>query len=158
MSSGRLTNTASPDMSSTLEDFIAAGEDAAIISYYNFSILQVEYSPDKTLRIDFTIDNLINDYMDVFKDAAVKVKLTSAEKTKYYYNPDLLAYDIYGSTELDFIIMQMNCIIDPKDFNIPALTLVNKSTLVAIMSRIYSAESKYIQANRDENKIYMPEG
>ena len=155
MSLSRLTSS-SPDMANSIEDFIAAGEDSAIISYYNFSILQVEYSKDKTLRIDFTIDNLINDYMDVLQEAAKKVKLTDAEKIKYFYNPDLLAYDIYGSTELDFVIMQMNGIIDPKDFDLPTLKLVYKSDLANIMNRIYSAESVYLTANRDLNNLIMP--
>lgn len=151
----RLTSS-SPDMANSIEDFIAAGEDSAIISYYNFSILQVEYSKDKTLRIDFTIDNLINDYMDVLKENAKKVKLTDQEKIKYYYNPDLLAYDIYGSTELDFIVMQMNGIIDPKDFDMPTLKLLYKSDLVNIMNRIYSAENRYLSANREQNNLIMP--
>ena len=155
MGLSRLT-ASSPDMSNSIEDFIAAGEDSAIISYYNFSILQVEYSKDKTLRIDFTIDNLINDYMDVLQEAAKKVKLTDAEKIKYFYNPDLLAYDIYGSTELDFVIMQMNGIIDPKDFDLPTLKLVYKSDLANIMNRIYTAESVYLTANRDLNNLIMP--
>lgn len=155
MSLSRLTSS-SPDMANSIEDFIAAGEDSAIISYYNFSILQVEYSKDKTLRIDFTIDNLINDYMDVLQEAAKKVKLTDAEKIKYFYNPDLLAYDIYGSTELDFVIMQMNGIIDPKDFDLPTLKLVYKSDLANIMNRIYSAENVYLTANRDLNNLIMP--
>lgn len=155
MSVSRLT-ASSPDMSNSIEEFIAAGEDSAIISYYNFSILQVEYSKDKTLRIDFTIDNLINDYMDVLKDAAKKVKLTDAEKIKYFYNPDLLAYDIYGSTELDFVIMQMNGIIDPKDFDLPTLKLVYKSDLANIMNRIYTAENVYLAANREQNNLVMP--
>ena len=123
MNNTRLVQTA-PYISSSLEDFIAAGENSATISYYNMSILQVEYTDDKTMRIDFTIDNLINDYLDVLRDASVKVELSDAEKRKYFYNPDLLAYDIYGSTEMDFVILLMNGILDPKDFNLPALKLL----------------------------------
>lgn len=151
----RLTSV-SPDKASSIEDFISAGEDSAIISYYNFSVLQVEFSKDKSIRIDFTIDNLINDYMDILLDNSIKVQLTPQEKIKYYYNPDLLAYDIYGSTELDFIIMQMNGIIDPKDFDMPVLKLVKKSVLINIMNRIYTAENKYLTTNRENNNLFMP--
>lgn len=154
--SSRLATT-SPDKASSLEEFIAAGEDSAIISYYNFSILEVKWSEDKTLRIDFTIDNLINDYLDILQESTIKVPLSPTEKTKYYYNPDLLAYDIYGSTELEFLVLEMNGILDPKDFNIPVLRLVKKSTLVSLLSRIYNAELKYIEANRETNNLYMPE-
>ena len=67
MNTRRLVNT-SPDQASDLESFIASGENAAILNYYNFSILQVEYSTDKTLELHFTVDNLINDYLDVFRE------------------------------------------------------------------------------------------
>jgi len=155
MGISRLTST-SPDMANSIENFIAAGEDSAIISYYNFSVLQVEFSEDKTIRVDFTIDNLINDYMDILQEACKKVKLTNAEKIKYYYNPDLLAYDIYGSTELDFLVMRLNGIIDPKDFDMPSLKLLYKTDLVNLMNRIYSAENAYLTANRESNGLFMP--
>lgn len=152
----RLAST-TPDKSSSIEDFIAAGENAAIISFYNMSILQVEYSADKTMRLDFTIDNLITDYLDVLRESAVKVELSDADKRKYHYNPDLLAYDIYGSTELDFVIMYINGIIDPKDFNMPKIKLLSKSDLINILSRIYAAEHQYVSDNRDANNLIMPD-
>ena len=156
MNNTRLVNN-TPDKASCIEDFIAAGENAAIISYYNMSILQVEYTPDKTMRIDFTIDNLITDYLDVLRDAAIKVDLTDSDKRKYHYNPDLLAYDIYGSVELDFVIMYINGIIDPKDFNMPNVKLVTKSALIEILSRIYAAEHQYVSDNRELNNLMMPD-
>lgn len=156
MNNTRLVQNA-PNISSCLEDFIAAGENAAIISYYNMSILQVEYTEDKTMRIDFTIDNLVTDYLDVLREASVKVPLSDAEKRKYYYNPDLLAFDIYGSTELDFVILLINGVLDPKDFNMPTLKLVNKSTLINILSRIYTAEHTYMSDNRQYNGLIMPD-
>lgn len=157
MNTRRLVNV-TPDQAYSLEDFIAAGEDSAIINYYNFSILQVERTVDDTMEIQFTVDNLVNNYLDVFRDNAVKVKLTDKEKRKYYYNPDLLAYDIYGTVELDYLVMIVNGIIDPKEFNMPELRLIQKSTLVALMSRIYNAENGYLQKNRIENHLVMPEG
>ena len=140
MNTRRLVNV-TPDQAYSLEDFIAAGEDSAIINYYNFSILQVERTVDDSMEIQFTVDNLVNNYLDVFRDNAVKVKLTDKEKRKYYYNPDLLAYDIYGTVELDYLVMIVNGIIDPKEFNMPELRLIQKSTLVALMSRIFFSKS-----------------
>ena len=157
MNTRRLVNV-TPDQAYSLEDFIAAGEDSAIINYYNFSILQVERTVDDSMEIQFTVDNLVNNYLDVFRDNAVKVKLTDAEKRKYYYNPDLLAYDIYGTVELDYLVMIVNGIIDPKEFNMPELRLIQKSTLISLMSRIYNAENGYLQKNRIENHLVMPEG
>ena len=157
MNTRRLVNT-SPDQASDLESFIASGENAAILNYYNFSILQVEYSTDKTLELHFTVDNLINDYLDVFRENAEKITLTDAERRKYYYYPDLLSYDIYGTVELDFVIMIINGIIDPKDFNLPNLKLLRKSALTSLLSRIYNAENRYLQNNRYTNNLVMPTG
>ena len=155
--SSRLVNSSTPNISSSIEEFIAAGENNATISYYNMSILQVETTEDQTMQIQFTIDNLINDYLDILRDIAVKVPLTDAEKRKYHYNPDLLAYDIYGSTELDFVILMLNGIIDHKEFNMPKVLLINKSDLINVLSRIYTAEHKYLEDNRAQNNIIMPD-
>ena len=155
MNTTRIVNS-SPDQANSLEDFIAAGENNAILNYYNFSILQVERTADDSMEIYFTVDNLINDYLDLFKERAVKITLSLDERRKYYYNPDLLSYDIYGSVELDFVVMIINGIIDPKDFNLPTLLLLKKSDLVNLMSRIYNAENRYLVNNRSENNLYMP--
>jgi hypothetical protein len=151
-----VTSTTSPELASTIDDFIASGKDAPLLTYYNFSILQVEYSTDKTIRFDFTSDNLITDYLDIFKENAQEVKMTTLEQRKYYYNPDLLSYDLYGTTELDFVIMLMNGVIDSKEFTIPTLKLIPKTTLINLMSSVYNAESEYLRINRDNYHLNMP--
>lgn len=145
-----------PDKCSSIEDFIATGEYGASITYYNFSILQVERSEDDSFEIHFTIDNVINDYLDIIKEAATNIQLTPAEQRKYFYNPDLLSYDLYGTTELDFLILIMNGILDPKEFNMPNILLLGKNELTKIVGRIYTAENRYIKMNREENELKMP--
>lgn len=156
MNTRRISLGRSPDRCSSLEDFIASGEFSASISYYNFSILQVERSEDDSFEIHFTIDNVINDYLDILKEAATKIELTRAEQRKYFYNPDLLSFDLYGTTELDFLILIMNGILDPKEFNIPNILLLGKRELTKIVGRIYTAENRYISMNREENILNMP--
>ena len=72
---------------------------------------------------------------------------------KYSYNPGLLAYDIYGSSELEFVILKLNGIIDPKDFDFPTIKLIEVDTMSEVLSNIYNAEYKYIEKNREENGI-----
>lgn len=152
----RITNTTNPELANTIDDFIASGKDAPLLTYYNFSIIQVEYSKDKTLEVQLTSNNLVNDYLDIFKEAGQKVQLSEQEKRKYYYNPDLLSYDLYGTTELDFIIMIMNGVISSNEFTIPTLLLIPKSELVDLLSRIYNAEQNYIIINRQKYNLRMP--
>lgn len=152
----RLTRTSNPELANTIDDFIASGKDAPLLTYYNFSILQVEYSDDKKIAVHFTSDNLVNDYLDILKEAAQKVQLTEQEKRKYYYNPDLLSYDLYGTTELDFVIMIMNGVISNNEFAIPTLLLIPKTELVNTLSRIYNSEQNYLIINRNRYNLRMP--
>lgn len=152
----RLTRTSNPELANTIDDFIASGKDAPLLTYYNFSILQVEYSDDKKLEVHLTSDNLVNDYLDILKEAAQKVQLTEQEKRKYYYNPDLLSYDLYGTTELDFVIMIMNGVISNTEFAIPTLLLIPKTELVNTLSRIYNSEQNYLIINRNRYNLRMP--
>lgn len=152
----RLTSVSNPELANTIDDFVEAGKGAPLLSYYNFSIVQVEYSDDKKIQVEFTSDNLVNDYLDIFKDQAQKIQLTDDEQRKYYYNPDLLSYDLYGTTELDFVIMKMNGIISSNEFTIPTLYLIPKNTLVTLLSRIYNSEQSYLLINRQKYKLTTP--
>lgn len=131
----------------TLEEFVMAGKDSKDVSYYNFSILQVNRY-DNDVEIHFSVDNIINDYLDVLRDYSKTVEMDDNECNKYFYNPDLLAFDIYGSTELGFVIMKINGIADPKDFDMKKIKLVNRSALQELLSAIYIAETNYITSNR----------
>lgn len=152
----RITNTSNPELANTIDDFVAAGKDAPLLTYYNFSIIQVEFSTDEKLQVEFTSDNLVNDYLDIFKERGQKVQLTEAEQRKYYYNPDLLSYDLYGTTELDFVIMIMNGVISSNEFTMPTLLLIPKTELVNLLSRIYNSEQNYLLINRQKYNLRMP--
>lgn len=151
-----LLNSSIPEKSRNIEEFISAGKNAPLLSYYNYSILQVEYSKDNKIQVEFTADILITDYLDVFQDMSQQVYLTREERNKYYYNPDLLSYDLYGTIELDFIIMILNGVIDPKEFSMPVLHLIQKTQLIQLLSQIYNAEMDYISINRNKYNLKLP--
>lgn len=151
----RMISTNSPDMTSTIEEYIASGSGTPTITWYNYSILQPENTTDNKVQIQFELYNLVDDYLDIFEDAASKVTMTQKEQQKYFYNPELLAYDLYGSTEFDFLILKINGIIDPKEFDIPDVKLIPKSTLVRICSDIYNSERSYIKENRRKYKLQV---
>ena len=135
----------------TVEEFIESNAGSKSINYYNFSILQQEEVSGETLQL---LDmNIVDDYIDELQSVCVNVQLSDKELMKYSYNPGLLAYDVYGSTELEFVILKLNGVIDPKDFNFPTIKLVEVSVLEDILSTIYSAENKFIKYNREINGI-----
>lgn len=135
-----------PSETYTLEDFVSM-KIVDDMTYYNFSIVEV-INGVKHLDI-----NLVEEYLDILKKASVKIELSKQEFRRYQYRPDLLSYDIYGSTQLDFVILLLNDIIDPKEFTRTILYLPRASVLKEFLDAVYSKESGYIEQNRADMKL-----
>lgn len=140
-----VSGTIKADQTITVQDFIAL-RPSDEITYYNYSIL--EYLNG----YDMFITNLLYDYEDELQDISVVVTLTDIEKAKYRYKPYLFAYDVYGSTELKFIVMMMNNIIDPKEFDFDKVRLIKPSDLTTLLNRMNAVNEEYINNNRSKLK------
>ena len=138
---------------STLEEFASLLGSGEIMNY-NFSILDVKEINGETIQ--FEPDSIINDYLDLLKEKSVEVELDEQEKIKYFYNPELLSFDIYGTTELDFLILKLNGIIDPKEFNLSKVKLLKQEDLKTLLSNIYNAEKEFLELNRSEFGLVLP--
>ena len=136
-----------PALTYTLDDFISM-QISDDMTYYNFSILEII---DGVQHLDH---NLVEDYLKELEATCVTLELSNEEMSRYRYNPDLLAYDIYGSVQLDFIILLLNDMIDPKDFDRKKLKLPYASSLSIFLNTLYSKESNYINENRANNNLY----
>lgn len=134
-----------PERTATIEDFIDMG-DTDDITYANFSIL-VKCIGENSI-VQYAQDNIIYDYLPELNERTVTLTMTDNEFIKYRYKPKLLAYDLYGSTEVYFVIMALNGMCNIKDFNKKKLKLLYKSDLLELLNEIYSAESDYILYNR----------
>ena len=130
-----------PATTTTLEDFIEM-RSIDEMTYYNFSILEVING------VEHLNHNLIEDYLEELKSTCVTVDLTLDQYKKYKYFPDLLSYDVYGSVQLDFIIMLLNDCIDPKEFDKKTVILPYASVLASFLNTVYSKEQLYIEENR----------
>ena len=116
-----------PATTTTLEDFIEM-RSIDEMTYYNFSILEVING------VEHLNHNLIEDYLEELKSACITVDLTLDQYKKYKYFPDLLSYDVYGSVQLDFIIMLLNDCIDPKEFDKKTVILPYASVLASFLN------------------------
>ena len=135
-----------PARTYTLEDFIGfKAQDN--MTYYNFSILSKSILKD---GIIYSKDNVIYNYLDILKGKSKKLKLTDSEYHNYRFKPKLLAYDLYGSSELFFVIMAINGICDIKDFDMKKFRMLTPKDLNSLLSQIYSADIDYIEYNRQE--------
>lgn len=136
-----------PAKTYTLTDFISM-KDQDEITYTNFSILF--FIDGYTLAQQCLLDY----YLDELKSICLPVTLSHEEKVKYIYSPDLFAYDVYGSTQLDFVVLLCNGMIDPKEFDFKHkyLKLPKAADLQSFLSMVYNAESSWKNLNTTEIK------
>ena len=137
-----------PATTYTLEDFSSL-KDQDELTYRNLSILRYRFG------IEFAEDSIIDYYMNELKSICTKAdQLDFDKRVKYRYTPDLLSYDLYGTTQLDWLIMLCNGIIDPKDFDMKGnyIYAPTTSTLRKFLSRVFNSEGDWIDINRSELK------
>lgn len=135
-----------PKRTATVEEFIDLS-DSVSISYNKLSLQNLL----KDSEISIVIFNVLDDYIDEIMEQTVQYELTSEEYIKYYQSPKLLSDRLYGTTELDFIIMRINGIYDPKDFIMRKIRLLKKSTMTTLLSQIYNANKKFIDEYNERN-------
>ena len=130
----------------TLEDFIEL-RDSDTYTYYNLSLLFRSLDDE---GIIYPLKNIVYDYLDELKAPAKRVRLTDNDFQKYKFKPKLLAYDLYGSTELYFILLVLNGTLNIKDFNKKLIYVLLPADLAQLINAIVLAESDYISANRQK--------
>lgn len=131
-----------------VEDFIDMQENDSFT--YATMALYMQSIVDKT--IVYSYDNVLYDYLEEIKSKAVDYTFSDSEYMKYKYRPKLLAYDIYGSTELYFVILAMNNTCNIKDFNKRTIKMLYKSDMSDLLNAIVSAEKNRISLNRESIK------
>lgn len=137
-----------PTKTYKVEDFIDMQENDSFT--YATMALYMQSIVDKT--IVYSSDNVLYDYLEEIKSKAVDYTFSDSEYMKYKYRPKLLAYDIYGSTELYFVILAMNNTCNIKDFNKRTIKMLYKSDMSDLLNAIVSAEKNRISLNRESIK------
>lgn len=122
-----------PDITYTLESFVALSSKT-VISYQALSFIEKINN-----NIQFPIKNVLDDYREEIELATVDVTLKDKDYIKYAYKPKLLAFDLYGSTELYFIILLANGICNIKEFNQKTIKLFKPDILNDLIESIYNA-------------------
>ena len=128
-----------------VEDFIDMQENDSFT--YATMALYMQSIVDKT--VVYSSDNVLYSYLDEIKAKAVDYTFTDAEYMKYKYRPTLLAYDIYGSTELYFVILAINNTCNIKDFNKRTIKMLHVSDMSDLLNAIVSAENNRLSLNRE---------
>lgn len=134
------------ELTYTVESFIKA-TSMDNISFEQLSLL------DKSNDIVMITYNILNDYKDEIDSLAVTINLSDDEFLKYCYRPRMLSYDIYGDTEMFFIILFVNNICSAKEFNKRKIKMLRKSHMEEVLSLIYNSEKYNIIKNRNKVEI-----
>lgn len=138
-----LTGVSSPGTSSTIEEFISFKNDDSA-SYNNFSF------KDKYGNIIYPIKNIIDDYTEELSELTIDITMSESEFLKYKYRPKVLANDVYGNPELDFLILAINGICNVKEFDSRDIKLIRENDLDDFITSIYNA-------NKEDLDIYNSE-
>lgn len=93
-------------------------------------------------NILYVVHSVIEDYLWELKQAAEEITFSQSNIMKYRYNPKRLASDIYGSTELYYILMRINDMCDIKQFDLASgtLNMLTVDNMSKMLNSIYSAE------------------
>lgn len=141
-----LNRATDPSKTSTIAEFISFKNNDDI-SYNNLSFR------DKYDSIIYPIKNIIDDYIDELKELKVEVTMSNEEFLKYKYKPKILANDIYGNGELDFIILRLNDICNMKEFDMQTLNLIKNDDLDDFLTAIYNANKNDIDIYNSASNI-----
>lgn len=129
----------------TIEKTIEKGKNILLI-YNNLALLRRLINND--YNIDCPEDNVVYDYLYELKNASIKIELSNAQYIKYKYRPDLLSYDMYGTTIFEYVILALNDIISPKYFTKKKIYMIPEEYMDMLVGEIYDAEREYITFNR----------
>lgn len=131
----------------TIDSIIKKGKQIEISHdkiHLKASILDSDGNP---LIVNFM--SLLIKYIDFLQDYIVEVEMTDAEFSKYMFQPRLLSYELYGTTELWSSILAINHITHSADFKIQKLKLF-KSNIFDFINEVLVLENREIKRNKTE--------
>lgn len=100
--------------------------------------------------------SLFSKYRNELATYLYKVNFTNEEYSRYRYNPKKLSYDLYGTTELWFLILYANQLYSISQFDMRSLYIYDGTVFNAI-SHIIDLESPFTDINESEVSVILKE-
>ena len=138
-------STMSMNNSSTIADYVRAYETEPI-TYSNFYLAQV-LTGNNNRKMLVNFNSIVVKYMPELKKMIEKVTLSPEDYAKYRFNPKLMSFDLYGTTELWFLLLDINELHSVSEFDLRTLYIF-QSDIVDKLSRVINLE----QGVRDYNE------
>ena len=133
----------------TITDLLAIGSTVDL-THYRTSI------NDDIRDIEYISSNIFDDYMEEIMQMCVEVRLTDEEYSRFRFRPKLLAYHLYKSTDLAFILSKVNNVVSDKDFDFRILNVVRPDMIDQIY-KIYEEEKRYLKSINIKNILSIDE-
>ena len=140
----------------TLSDFISeySIEDLRIDAFY---LQQVFWDKNKmTHKVVVNENSIADKYANELEENKHIVELTTKEYYKYRYNPKLLSYDIYGTTELWFFILMANELYSISEFDLRKVVLFD-TAIITKLNRMLEMDAEFLEINSMEVKQEIDE-
>lgn len=131
---------------STLRDFIKKYRNDTF--QFDKLYLQQVINPAGTKMV-VTADFLLSKYRNELDGEIETVTLTDEEYAKYAYNPKRFCYDVYGTTEIWDLILQLNELYSASEFSLRSLKLY-AGGFFSKVSRIIDNEKPFTDINAEE--------
>lgn len=140
----------------TIEDFVREYNVESVRMDTVF-FRQVFWERGMDHKLVVTGDALIDKYLEEIEEQKTTVALSTEEYYKYRYNPKLMSFDIYGTTELWFLIMAANELYSIIDFDLRVVKAYRTDILQKI-TRMIDLEHEFKQINDEEvrNELLTP--
>lgn len=143
-----MATTTQSNAITTVEDFIQE-YDVETIRMDTVFLRQVFWEKGMEHKLVVAESALIDKYLEEIEQHKTAITLSTTEYYKYRYNPKLMAYDVYGTTELWFLLMAANELYSVIDFDLRVVKAYRTDILQKI-DRMLSLEHEFKVINDDE--------
>lgn len=131
----------------TINQFLTTGEsEKTVIGYNDLSYIET------IDNIEYTIKNLVSDYLYLIQPLAIPISLSDTEQIKYKYNPKLLSYDTYKTTRLFYVILALNGICNVHEFDFAIVNMLKVDDMNTFLTNMYSAEKTSMTTYNNNHK------
>ena len=132
----------------TLSDFIReySVEDLRVDAFH---LKEVFFQNGMKHKIVVNGGNIADKYSAELEENKKIVEFTTKEYYKYRYNPKLLSYDVYGTTELWFFILMANEIYTITEFDLRKVKMFD-AAIISKLNRMLELDKEFLDINSME--------
>lgn len=139
--------TMSMNKSPTIKEYVESYRSEPL-TYSSFYLAQVLNDSKTNRKLKVNFNSLVVKYMPELRKMVTKVTLNNEDYAKYKYNPKLMSYDLYGTTEFWFLLLDINELHSVTEFDLKTVYVFTPD-IVDKLSRILNLEEEVVNYNEE---------